>query len=141
MTNDNQSAIPQAVVDAGAMSIRIFTVLLTHEVMTEETISEKASIKRKSVSPAMTLLRRTGWVEASGHRGDLRWKRRAEWAEPQPDFQQRRDTTVMHHLKEAAKHIALAQEKAAKLVVIDRALRNVDLAEYLGEGDENANGE
>jgi transcription initiation factor IIE alpha subunit len=62
----NQTTLPQAVIDAGAMSIRIFTVLLTHEVMGEETIAEKAGIKRKSVSPAMTLLRRTGWVECDG---------------------------------------------------------------------------
>jgi len=135
-----KNTIPQAVIDAGAMCVRIFAVLLTHEVMTEQTISEKAGIKLKSVSPAMTLLRRSGWAEATGVRGELKWKRRAEWAEPQPDFQQRREHTVVHHLKQAEKHIKLAQEKASKLNVIDRALRNVDLSEYLtgdGETDED----
>ncbi len=131
MPNRNDtSTIPQAVIDAGAMGVRIFAVLLTHEVMTEETIAEKANIKRKSVSPAMTLLRRTGWVEASGIRGELKWKRRAEYAEPQPDFQQRRDHTVVYHLREAEKHIKIAQEKAAKMNVLEKAFRNVDLAEY-----------
>ena len=131
----NQTTIPQAVTDAGAMSLRIFAVLLTREYTDEETIAERANCKRKSVSPAMTLLRRTGWVESSGRRGELKWKRRAEYAEPQPDFNQRRGSSVQHHLKQAQKHIGLAIEKAGKLDVIDRALRNVDLAEYLGGGE------
>jgi transcription initiation factor IIE alpha subunit len=136
MRNDIKN-IPQAVYDAGPMAARVFGVLLTHEVMTEETIAEKANIKRKSVSPAMTLLRRTGWVEATGLRGDLKWLRRAEYADPQPDFAKRRDNTVIHHLKQAEKHIGLAIEKASKLDVIDRALRNVDLAEYLSGVDDD----
>ena len=136
MPNNDTTTKPQAVIDAGAMGVRIFAVLLTHEVMSEETIAEKANIKRKSVSPAMTLLRRTGWVEASGRRGELKWKRRTVHGEPQPDFQQRREHTVVHHLKQAEKHIRIAQEKAAKLNVLDRAFRNVDLAEYF-EGEEN----
>ena len=130
----NVTTIPQSVIDAGAMSVRIFAVLLTHEVMSEETIAEKANIKRKSVSPAMTLLRRTGWVEASGRRGELQWKRRTEQGEPQPDFQKRRDSTVVYHLKEAERHIKIAQEKAAKLNVLEKAFRNVDLAEYFDDG-------
>ena len=129
--------VPQAVYDAGPMAARVYAVLLTHEVMTEETIAEKANIKRKSVSPAMTLLRRTGWVEASGLRGELKWRRRVEYAEPQADFAKRRDNTVIHHLKQAEKHIGLAIEKAGKLDVIDRALRNVDLAEYLSGVDDD----
>lgn len=137
----NQTTIPQAVIDAGAMSLRIFAVLLTHEVMGEEIIAEKANIKRKSVSPAMTLLRRTGWVESTGRRGELKWKRRIEHGEPQPDFNQRRDTSVMHHLKQAQKHIGFAITKAGKLDVIDRALRNVDLAEYLAGGEADDDGE
>lgn len=136
MTTD-LTKMPQAVIDAGALSIRIFAVLLTHEGMGEETIAEKANIKRKSVSPVMTLLRRTGWVEASGRRGELKWKRRIEYATPQPDFQQRRDTSVIHHLKQAQKHIGFAIEKAGKLDVIDRALRNVDLADYLAGSEDN----
>lgn len=138
-TNDIKK-IPEAVLDAGPMAVRIFAVLLTHEVMTEETIAEKANIKRKSVSPAMTSLRRTGWVDASGLRGELKWRRRAEHAEPQPDFHQRRDNTVMHHLKQAEKHIAIAQEKAAKLSVLDKAFRAVDLSEYFSEEDDDDQG-
>jgi len=130
MPNNDITNMPQAVVDAGAMGVRIFAVLLSHEVMSEETIAEKANIKRKSVSPAMTILRRTGWVEASGRRGELRWKRRTAHGEPQPDFQKRRDSTVVYHLKEAERHIKIAQEKAVKMNVLEKAFRNVDLAEY-----------
>ena len=133
MTSDI-TKMPQVVIDAGALSIRIFAVLLTHEVMGEETIAEKPNIKLKSVSPVMTLLRRTGWVEASGRRGELKWKRRIEYGEPQPDFQKRRDSTVVYHLKEAERHIKIAQEKAAKMNVLEKAFRNVDLAEYY-DGD------
>jgi transcription initiation factor IIE alpha subunit len=134
MAMTSEKNMPQVVIDAGALSIRIFAVLLTHEGMGEETIAEKANIKRKSVSPVMTLLRRTGWVEATGKRGELKWKRRTQYSEPQPDFQKRRDTSVIHHLKQAQNHIGFAIEKAGKLDVIDRALRNVDLAEYLAGG-------
>ena len=138
MASNDITKMPQTVIDAGALSIRIFAVLLTHEVMGEETIAEKANIKLKSVSPVMTLLRRTGWVEAHGRRGELKWKRRTEYGEPQPDFQKRRDSTVVYHLKEAAKHIKLAQGKAAKMNVLEKAFRNVDLAEYYDDtGEEN----
>lgn len=137
MRNDTIKNIPQAVYDAGPMAARVFVILLTHEVMTEETIAEKANIKRKSVSPAMTLLRRTGWVEASGLRGELKWRRRAEHGEPQPDFAKRSESSVIHHLKQAEKHIKIAQEKAAKLSVLDRAFRNVDLTEYFAEDDDD----
>lgn len=140
MRHDRVENIPQTVYDAGPMAARVYAVLLTHEVMTEETIAEKANIKRKSVSPAMTLLRRTGWVEATGLRGDLKWRRRAEYAEPQPDFHKRGESSVMHHLKQAEKHIKIAQEKAAKLNVLDKAFRAVDLSEYFGEGDEDDEG-
>ncbi len=141
MPDNDIKNMPQTVIDAGAMSIRIFAVLWQHESMSEEMIAEKANIKRKSVSPAMTLLRRTGWVESEGRRGELKWKRRTVHGEPQPDFNQRRDTSVRHHLKQAQKHINAAIEKAGKLDVIDRALRNVDLAEYLtgGEVDDDGN--
>ena len=133
--NERLENVPQAVYDAGPMAARVYAVLLTHEVMTEETIAEKANIKRKSVSPAMTLLRRTGWCEASGQRGDLKWRRRAEWAEPQPDFHKPTQSPVMYHLKQAEKHIKIAQEKAAKLSVLDKAFRAVDLSKYFGEDD------
>ena len=129
--------IPQTVVECGAMAVRIFAILLTHESMTEQTIAEKANIKVKSVSPAMTLLRRTGWVESNGKRGDLRWTRRAEYAEPQPDFYQRqRESTLQHHIKEARRHLKIIEEKAGKLAALEKAFKNVDLAEYFGEGSE-----
>ena len=138
MANNDITKMPQTVIDAGALSIRIFAVLLTHEVMGEETIAEKANIKLKSVSPVMTLLRRTGWVEAHGRRGELKWKRRTEYGEPQPDFQKRRDSTVVYHLKEAERHIKIAQKKAAKMNVLERAFKNVDLAEYFDDAGEES---
>lgn len=135
MTNKDQNVIPESVAKCGHQSSHIFMVLLTHEVMTEETISEKVGATG-GVSAAMTALRRTGWVECTGERGALKWKRRTVWKEPQPDFTAPRNT-VAHHLREAKKHIDKAMEKSKTLAAFEKAFRNVDMSQLGNDDDES----
>lgn len=127
MANKSHSVIPESVAKCGQQCSQIFTTLLTHEYMTEETIAEKVGATG-TISSAMTSLRRTGWVEYTGTRGALKWKRREVWGEAQPDFTAPRNT-VSHHLREAKKHIDIALAKSKKLGVIEKAMKGVDWSE------------
>ena len=59
----------------GTNTERIYNVLLKHEFMKSETVAEKTGLPWTSISGELTRMRRSGLVEYSGTKGDLRWKK------------------------------------------------------------------
>jgi DNA-binding transcriptional regulator GbsR (MarR family) len=121
MTKGKDIEVPQAVCECGPAGVAVFKALFSHEHMSVDTIAERSGITPKSIGPAMTHLRRSGWVESKGPRGHRLWKRRREWAEPQPDFAHRKANgkaerhDAEYHLAEAAKHINEALKQVSLL--------------------------
>ena len=130
MKNTKDIAIPDSVADGGATAVVIFRALFTHEFMSVETIADRTEKTVKGISPYLTHLRRTGWIEYKGTKGHRLWKRRVQWAEPQADFYSKRKpsnarhdaewhlTQAAHHINEALKQVETIrqiQKLAAKL--------------------------
>lgn len=109
--------LPDEVAEMSATNQAIFSALLTHEYMSLESLADKAGgLKVRSVGAAMTHLRRTGWVESKGPKGHRLWRRREQWAEPQPDFHHRKPggsrkkDTLEHHMLMVGEQVAEAQK-------------------------------
>ena len=62
----------------GTQADKVYKALLSHEFMSKDKLIAKTKITSQSVSTVLTLLRRAGLAEYSGHmrmKGGLRWKK------------------------------------------------------------------
>ena len=138
--------LPAQVLNLGNQPLAIFKALVTHEYMSVPTIIEKTGIHEKSISPCMTQLRRSGWVEYKGSRGHRLWIRREAWAEPQGDLAKRghkkkksKRGDVHFHLVQSAFHLNEALRQIGYVDDIQKAVAQLGarMEEHSDNGTDN----
>lgn len=122
----------------GSKSHRIWQALQTDTWLSKIDLCVLSNITQGNISPTLTDMRRTGWIECQ-HIGNRQyeWRRRVVWAEPQPDVVNRskRDNgaklvpysepTVREHLEHARHHISKAWELVGDIEAAQEALMKV----------------
>jgi hypothetical protein len=106
--------------------------------MPKAVLAEQCGMELGNLSPALTDMRRTGWIEYRHTGGRLyEWRRRIVWAEPQPDIVNRTknprgqnvthhtEPTITEHLEQARYHIEKAMEAVADIEAVQQALAKI----------------
>ena len=119
-------------VTPGSNAHKLFHALPVDHYVTRGEIAELSALHISQVSPLLTKLRRSGWIEYNPQTGrpDRAWRRRNTWAPPQDDLAHRRklgervpqDKGAEWHLEQAQYHLMKAREGVAQVAAIQRAV-------------------
>ena len=122
----------------GTQAEAIYKALRLDEWIPRNVLAKICDLSVTTISSNCTHLRRTGWVEYREGPGarELQWRRRAQWATPQPDLISRgpnavktmaayTEPTVAEHLEHARHHINKAMEAVGDIAAAQEALANI----------------
>lgn len=122
----------------GSKSWKIWHALHADKWLTKTDLCALTEIYSGNISPTLTDMRRTGWIEYRHAGGRLyEWRRRVVWGEPMPDIVNRThnsrgknvvaqsEPTATEHLEQARWHIGKAMEAVEYIERVQTALAKV----------------